>query len=131
MFNIWNGKGYKDFESAAFVLTGCPDESKKKIISQLNEILQPTGSSIALDSLENDDNTTSYYLCIRVSPTAAADYSRRGAGRKPKQTKELIPVKEVRKMLEQRSADSVAAQLGISRSTLFRRLKELDDDDFF
>ena len=125
-----NNKWY-NYESSALSLLGTPSDENREIVSELNKILEPMGCGIAIEELDRDPDKKMYYLYIKVSTEAAADHSRRGAGRKRKMTKELITVKEVREMLEQHSADSVAAKLGVSRSTLFRRLKDRDDEYYF
>ena len=125
-----NNKWY-NYESSALTLLGTPSDENRKIVSELNEILEPMGCGIDIGELDGDPDKKLYYLHIKISTEAAADHSRRGAGRKRNMTKKLITVKEVRKMLEQRSADSVAEELGVSRSTLFRRLKDRDDEYYF
>lgn len=125
-----NNKWY-NYESSALPLLGAPSDKNREIVSELNKILEPMGCRISIEEFDRDPDKITYYLYIKVSTEAAADYSRRGAGRKRKMMKKLITVKEVREMLEQRSADSVAAELGVSRSTLFRRLKDRDDECYF
>lgn len=52
------------------------------------------------------------------------------AGRKPKLALDTYTVAEVRRMLVDDTADRVASKLGISRATLYRRLRAKDDEDF-
>lgn len=118
-------------ETSVFPLSGNPEASRRENVSKLNKILEPLGCEIGIDIFDAHAGEDKYYLYIKVCPEAAADYYRRRAGRKQKMTTKLFTVKEVREMMEQRSADDVAAELGVSRSTLFRRLKDRDDEYYF
>lgn len=48
-------------------------------------------------------------------------------GRKKAETDKLVTVGEVRRMMQEMVAEHVAAELGISRATLYRKLKEHAD----
>ena len=120
---------YEDCLFTTFLLEDGPNEEQQKAVSELNAILQPMGGEVSLQKY-NLTGTEWHVLSLRLCPKAAAEYSRRGAGRKMKEAKELVTVGMAREMLKERSAESIAAELGISRSTLFRRLKDLDDEAY-
>lgn len=48
-------------------------------------------------------------------------------GNKKKMNRSYIKVEEVRKRMETENADEIAESLGISRATLFRRLKQAEE----
>ena len=86
----------------------------------VNEILNKVGVHIDRD---NSD------LQITLDMDAFTAHAKRNAGRKYIPLKKdgyLIEytVEEMRKMIKEKTAAEVAKELGISRRTLFRRLKE-------
>lgn len=132
MYDHYYGLG----KSAVFLLNHKPDEEAAELISELNDLLVKMGcGKIEVEEhVDTHDNTYYPVLYIRFNAMAAAGYNRRDAGRrrKPLSGERLsYKVGEVKKMLEEKTADEVARDLGISRSTLFRRLKDRADDYYF
>lgn len=113
---------------AVFGLTVEPSKTDLLMLSQLNLMLEKMGSKIEATELLLPDGIH-HQLIISFDAEAAKEYQSRGAGRKQKQVEQELTVGEVRLMLQKRTAEDVARELGVSRSTLFRRLKQ--DDEFF
>lgn len=116
----------KDF--AIFSLQAEPSNQELKIVEELNLILSKMGCEIKTSKL-HDEKRVYHSLIINFDSEAAQEYLSRNAGRPRKQTNPDLTVRDVRQMLQERTAEDVAKELGISRSTLFRRLKK--DDEFF
>jgi transcriptional regulator with PAS, ATPase and Fis domain len=117
----------------SFLLKTAPNEEQTEVVSELNSILEKMGCSISLDEL-SDEGRAFHVMRLKVNSDTAAEYNRRNAGRKPKTVagdRWGLEVGHVRQMLETKTADEVAAELGISRSTLFRRLKDKHDLQLF
>lgn len=115
---------YSETLFATFSLGYEPTAQQKKVVAELNTLLEPMGCNVKVEC----DALNRYFLDIRVDPDQAAAHRSRGAGRKRSNVyskRGISPtVGEVRAMLASKTADQVAAELGISRSTLFRRLKD-------
>ena len=94
-----------------------PDEATKAVIHELDELLGRMGSMCRV--ISRDDY---HWLGIALDQESIKQYVTRGAGRPTKGL--YISAAEIREMLETRTAAEVAKELGISRSTLFRRLAE-------
>ena len=123
-----------DREISLFPLSLEPSDKDKELISKLNSILERMGGSIKYEEYRRTSSDNLHrYLVVGYTETGAKTFTGRNAGRNKKMTtgSKLYSVGEVRQMLQERNADEVAAELGISRSTLFRRLKGQDDDRIF
>lgn len=123
-------------KSAIFVLNHMPEGEDAMVVSELNALLTKMGCG-SVEVKENvDPSDNGYYplMTIRLNAEAAAGYNRRDAGRKEKfisdKNGRLYKVGKIKEMLETRAANEVAGELGISRSTLFRRLRDRDDDEY-
>ena len=117
----------KEFELllASFALRFAPDETKLEEIAKLNSILRKIGAEIVI--IDGDSDLP---LLSVICRTAVAEKAlKRGAGRKRHYPTGDLLVKDVRRMVDEIGADETATKLGISRSTLFRRLKQ--DEEFF
>lgn len=98
-------------------IDNCSDDDKEKneeTVSLLNETLNKIG--IYVEMTEND------YLVFKKSDAHLFKMTR-CAGRHKKHFKP-IPIAEIEERIKNSSAQAVADELGISRSTLFRRIKE-------
>lgn len=111
----------KDFVS--FVLSPYCDDGDRKDVEKLNKVLKSFGVCVELKDFDGANILTFNYDTdvIRQKTTRNA-----GAKRKDLNTWK-VSVAEIRARMETESADDVAKSLGISRSTLFRRLKEADE----
>lgn len=103
----------------------------KKAIEDMNSILKKVGFKISFHESTNSDYDFAYF-------SKTNDFEKihtRNAGRKRIDHTCFITFGELKKKLKNSKADKVAKECGISRSTLFRRIKEaeeknLADDDF-
>lgn len=96
-----------------------PTEKDKNNLAELNELLAK--SDISIDLLKNEYGT---YLIINCDTDEVKKKLSRNAGR-PQKSHSTISVSEVEeRMAKGESAEDIASELGISRSTLFRRLKK-------
>lgn len=66
------------------------------------------------------------YLKIQYDEMEVFKKLHRSSGCKKKNVSRVLTVREVRKMMEDKTADEVAKKLGISRRTLFRRLAQAE-----
>ena len=98
-------------------------ETDRKEIDRINEMLKQTGIRIiSTDSLS-----------LEIDPAVLRRFSSRGAGRPYKPLKENgflahVTKGEIKERMKKESAAEIAASLGISRRTLFRRLAETESD---
>lgn len=116
-----------DVKCATFLIRGGVSEEDEKVISELNEILHKMGrSGIEIHSHERMGER---YNCLTIScdTDGVHEFMRRGAGRKQKQ-QITYTISEVREMMQVETAEKVAQKLEMSRATLFRRLKQYDED---
>lgn len=119
---------WEDFGVVSLCVNALNQEEKEEneeVVSLLNSTLNRFGIDVEFDKNLN-----------RVQFIKTKDYRKkvtRGAGKHRKQhTYGIIELKEVEQKIEMIGADNVAKEMGISRSTLFRRLKEAKDsgDDY-
>lgn len=113
-------------ESIVFTLKDYePDSWTLEKISELNMKLLKLGAVIHLGKDGND-------VCCEIKyDTEQLDNAiTRGAGRKRKRV-EGYTVGDVRRMLDMYTAEIVADVLGVSRATLYRRLKNRGDHEKF
>lgn len=90
-------------------------EKNEETVSLLNEALNKIG--IYVEMTEND------YLLLKKSDAHLFKMTR-CAGRRKRYLSKSIPLDEIEERIKNSSAQAVADELGISRSTLFRRIKE-------
>lgn len=116
-----------------FALTCKPDEQQIQDVEELKKILWKVGVNIVL-SMSDDYNGLSLFW----DPEEVKEKFGRGAGRSKKFAKGMLRYSEVQAMLEKDSAENVAAELEMSRATLYRKLREfkndqwrIDTDDYF
>jgi transcriptional regulator of acetoin/glycerol metabolism len=89
------------------------DENKKNV-EQLKELLTPFGIKVHLKNNVLTIGSTEEDIVRRTT---------RYAGRKKLELERTWDLKEVEKWIAATSAEEVAKKLGISRTTLFRKLK--------
>lgn len=100
---------------------------EKAQVSELNEALAELGIIFKEFQYEakTSDKTVFHYISITYSSDYIKYKLKRNAGR-VQTTIDLSP-KEIReRMAKGETAEDIASELNISRSTLFRRLKEAD-----
>jgi transcriptional regulator with PAS, ATPase and Fis domain len=100
------------------------EETAAEEIEKINALLQKAGIRIVKDSS----------LSLEIDLAAYGRMTSREAGRPYKPLKENgylahVTKKEIRDRMKKETAQQIAVSLGISRRTLFRRLKETMDDD--
>ena len=117
---------YADLISMGFSLAFFPTEQDMEEISILNDVLKAAGFS--MEVRQSDGYPPILLIACAVDKAERA--LTRNAGRKKVAVSNSPTVGEVRKMMWLIGADDTAEHFGISRSTLFRRLKQ-DDDAVF
>lgn len=95
------------------ILDRTVDENKKNV-EQLKELLTPFGIKVHLK-----DN----FLTIGSTEEEIIRKTTRYAGRKKLELAKTWDLSEIEKWIAATSAEDVAKKLGISRTTLFRKLK--------
>ena len=108
-----------------------PNEETMQTVAELNSVLEKMGGSIRFEQDVTIGRDTCDFLTINFDIDKANEYLSRGAGRSRKIATEWLTVGEVRQMLTEDTAENVAKKLGVSRSTLFRRLKTMEDEFYF
>lgn len=103
------------FSSAVFYLDEDFVEANKEAVSELNTILSKLGMIAEIDK-------KCAFLSIKTN-TDFVKKSKRNAGRKTQYLDKLYYLEEIEKKISETNADTVARELGISRATLFRRMK--------
>ncbi len=97
--------------------------SGAEAVSELNERLNDYGFSINLENVESGEQ------CVSINfdtQTFKAKTSRR-AGQKPKCLGRKYELDELKKKIARLGAEEVANAIGVSRSTLYRRMKEAEN----
>ena len=123
---------FEDYKSFGLAIE--PTEEQKEFVSKLNMILNKVGCSFEFWEFQPEDgDKVLHSLRITINNETANQSRTRGAGRKKTFLQDehgnFVLAKDVREQLKTQSADEVAAGYGISRATLFRRLKETEFDD--
>ena len=114
---------FMDLITVGFTLKLEPTEQDREELRVLNSVLEKAGLKITIV------DEVPPILAIQCRVDEAERILTRGAGRKRKPVFDAS-VREVRDLMQVLGADETAERLGISRSTLFRRLKQ-DDDAVF
>lgn len=99
-------------------ITNSCEEIKRLEI--LNDILKNVGADVSFEKEQSGEN----FLKIRYDKETIRKIKSRKAGAKSIKLKRKISIKEVEKWIDVTTAKEVAEELGVSRSTLFRRIKE-------
>lgn len=98
-------------------ITNSCEEIKRLEI--LNDILKNVGADASFEKEQSGEN----FLKIRYDKETIRKIKSRKAGAKSIKLKRKISIKEVEKWIDVTTAKEVA-EVGVSRSTLFRRIKE-------
>ena len=98
-------------------ITNSCEEIKRLEI--LNDILKNVGADASFEKEQSGEN----FLKIRYDKETIRKIKSRKAGAKSIKLKRKISIKEVEKWIDVTTAKEVAEELGVSRSTLFRRIK--------
>ena len=116
-----------DVKRATFLIRAGISEENEKVVSELNEILRKMGRSGI--EIHSHEHVGERYTCLTIScdTDGVHEFMRRGAGRKQKKQISYT-ISEVREMMQVETAEKVAQKLEMSRATLFRRLKQYDED---
>lgn len=106
-----------------------PGKEEEKYLSTLNTLLKPSGASATIKKkvLSNIQETI-YFLDVQYDYEEYIVKSSRNAGRK--KTYLDCKVDEIKDRIKEEGVDQVAHNLGVSRATLYRRLKEAKENDY-
>ena len=120
--------GDTEYKTVFFNLAAAPDQVSLATFEEFKEIIRSTGCSMNI--FKNRDGTQTLMLTINCE---TAKNSRNAGRRKKLVPKEYwrITCGDVRKMMEEKGSEATAAELNISRATLFRRLKDKNDAQRF
>lgn len=106
-------------------LTHTPDEANNERLEELNQLLNSLG--VKFETKESDNFPL---LAITYDPEKIRKKLSRGAGAKPKFMDRTVLVDDIKHRMENETADEIAKSLGVSRSTLFRKLKHAEEAGF-
>lgn len=105
------------------------EERYKNQVSELNVILNKIGCKAEIKKYTSEYGT-SLGLEIEYDTQKIEKKLNRNAGRKKARCEFAIETQEIRERIKKgEKAETIANELGISRSTLFRKLKEAETDD--
>lgn len=107
-----------EIKTATFFINEKVSDADREVVAKLNEILEKMGNKIDIDSPQ--------IIKISYNADTTQEFLSRRAGRKPKSVCHTIA--EVREMLAHESSAVVAHRLGISKATLYRRLKRYNEE---
>lgn len=113
-------------DSCFFTLALKPNDFNIKRINELNELLSQNGISFNLSEDKEANNDTYYSLIINYDTDIIQHKINRNAGANKKYIGQ-ISTATIRERMKTESAEAIAADLGISRATLFRRLKNAEE----
>lgn len=94
------------------------DSDQTKNIEKLKQLLKPLGAEIDVRTFENKQAQ----ITITYDDGVAKRKTTRNAGR-PTAHIGMSSIEEINQRIKESNAETVAAELGISRATLFRKLK--------
>ena len=91
-------------------------------IKELTKIFEKIG--VTMEITESKDSLVFKYDISNVNKKLG-----RQAGRNKRQLQRNVQVQEIRERMKNESADEIAKTLGLSRATLFRRLKNAEENN--
>ena len=103
-------------------------------LNTLNRLLRPTGAVASLENAKIEEEDIGYCLHIQFDENEVQKKISRNAGKpRIKLSSGQVDLDMIKKRIKNETAESVAHDLGISRRTLFRRIKEAEEEgtDFF
>ena len=101
------------------------EESAQEMIEDLREVLEKLGITVEITEGLSDPKYERKYLSFRYDVDETRKKAGRNAGAKYKTGKKVMTVAEAKKRMEKgENAAILAKEMGISRSTFYRRYKE-------
>lgn len=107
------------------------DSSKDDIdsLEVLNKLLRPSGAVARLVNAKIEEEHVGFCIDIEFDENEVQKKISRNAGKHRIQlTSGSVDLDMIKKRIKEETAESVAQELGISRRTLFRRIKEAEED---
>lgn len=95
----------------------------EEIVSELNEKLNDYGLTITRESVEAGEERITINFDTRIFKKSAG----RGAGAKPKVLGVEKSLGDLKEQIARTSAQEVADSIGVSRATLYRRMKQAEN----
>ena len=95
-------------------------------LSKLNKRLEKVGMKIEYAEMQEKDGSVFRYAMITCNTEEFIKKTKRNAGKKQK--KLFLSTEEIRERMKTETSTELANELGINRSTLFRRLKQMNDE---
>ncbi len=101
------------------------EESAQEMIEDLREVLEKLGITVEITEGLSDPKYVRKYLSFRYDVDEIRKKAGRNAGAKYKAGKKVMTVAEAKERMEKgENAAILAKEMGISRSTFYRRYKE-------
>ena len=101
------------------------EESAQEMIEDLREVLEKLGITVEITEGLSDPKYVRKYLSFRYDVDEIRKKAGRNAGAKYKAGKKAMSVAEAKERMEKgENAAILAKEMGISRSTFYRRYKE-------
>lgn len=95
----------------------------------LNRLLKPTGAIASFEKAKVENEEIGYCLHIHFDENEVQKKISRNAGKPRIKLKTgLVDLDIIKIRIKEETAESVAHDLGISRRTLFRRIKEAEEE---
>lgn len=116
----------ENIKKVTFMCEEYQNEETLTRVSELNSIFEDLGIFINVCNRKYYDREFSF-IEIKCDTNKIDNFRSRGAGRKKAKTNNIYFADQVREMMKTKTADEVAKSMGISRTTLFRRLKHADE----
>lgn len=116
-------KEEKEMRTVFFNLDKQFRELNQQSIDELKEVLESIGIELSI----NDKHQGMEFLSVILTDEFEQKRTR-NAGRKNKSIKGWVTVEDIEKMIAEKTAEVVAKEFGISRATLFRKLKKAKED---
>lgn len=109
-------------ENLDFMLFSQPSQEEEKNIEKLNEFLTKLNATAEFHKVNEF-----YFLRINYDTDDIQRICSRNAGRHRVMPNDYISPAEIRERMKTEKAEDIALELGISRSTLFRKLKQAEE----
>lgn len=114
--------------STLFILDKRYRDLNQQAIDEIKELLESIGINISINDEYDEDQKTEFLSVVLTDEFEQK--KTRNAGRKSKSIKGMITIEDIEKMITEKTADVVARKLGISRATLFRKLKKAKEEGY-